>query len=123
MGVRNIVSSFLSPVATTLIGWLGGYNATDPRRKILDSAQLLAPQRTTANQLLNGNLATLRAYCRNLERNNPTARAGIEALTALVVGSGISLEPDTGDEILDGQLRDMFNVWCEKASVSGESIW
>ena len=123
MGVRNLVSAFLSPVATTLIGWLGGYNATDPRRKILDGSQLLAPQKTTANQLLNGNLSALRGYCRNLERNNPTARAGIEALTALVVGSGISLEPDTGDEILDGQLRDMFNEWCEKSSVCGQSIW
>ena len=122
MGVRNIVSAFWSPIATTLIGWLGGYNATDPRRKILDSAQLMA-SRTTANQLLNSNLATLRSYCRNLERNNPTARAGIEALVALVVGSGISLEPDTGDEAADSMIREMFNVWCEKASVHGESIW
>ena len=122
MARRSILKSLLSPIASTLVGWLGGYNATDPRRKILDPRQLLAAK-TTANQLLNGNLASLRAYCRNLERNNPTARAGIEALKALVVGSGIALEPDTGDETLDKRIRDLFNDWCEHAGIHGESIW
>jgi lambda family phage portal protein len=103
------------------MGWFG-YNATDPRRKMLDKAGLYAPT-STANQLLNGSLESLRNYCRNLERNNPTARAGIEALTALVVGEGIGLEPDTGDEATDAMVRDRFNQFCDNCGVHGESIY
>lgn len=119
----SILSTILSPVATKLIGWLGGYNATDPRRKILDPSTSLMASKASANQLLNGNLSKLRDYCRNLERNNPTARAAVEALKALVVGNGIALEPDTGDAAVDSILRDSFNEWCESCGVNGESIW
>jgi capsid protein len=65
--------------------------------------------RSTANQLLNGALPMLRSYCRNLERNNPTARAGILALDALIVGSGIALEPDTGSDADNIMVRAAFN--------------
>jgi lambda family phage portal protein len=120
---RSILSTILSPVATMLgLSTAGGYNVTDPRRKILDRTQLWHG-RTTANQLLNGSLAALRAYCRNLERNNPTARAGIEALKGLVVGSGIALEPQTGDDKANDLLRESFNDWLESCGVNGESIW
>lgn len=106
---------------TTVFGWVAGYNATDPTRKVIYGAKRLS--KASANQLLSGNLEQLRAYCRNLERNNPTARAGIEALTALVVGSGIALEPDTGNPEVDKLLRDRFAAFCEDAGVNGESIW
>jgi len=119
---RSLLSTILSPIASKLVGWFGGYNATDPRRKILDFSSLYQTK-ASANQLLNGNLAQLRAYCRQLERNNPTARAGIEALKALVVGSGIALEPDTGDEQTDAMIRDEFAAWCEDCGINGESIW
>ncbi len=122
MGVRSIVSKLLSPIATNLIGFLGGYTATDVRRKVIDHQSQLFPNRSTANQILNGNLDQLRSYCRDLERNNATARAGIEALTALVVGSGIGLEPDTGDEELDRAIGDAFREWCESCGVHGESM-
>lgn len=121
---RSLLSSIWQPIANKLIGWLGGYNATDPRRKILDgfNSQLVA-SKTTANQLLNGNLGQLRAYCRDLERNNATARAVVEALAAQIVGTGISLEPDTGDKDLDGRIRDEFNAWVESAGVDGCSLY
>jgi lambda family phage portal protein len=119
---RSVLQALLSPIATKLISWGFGYYATDPRRKILDQTRLMA-SRQTSNQLLNGSRAQLRDYCRELERNNPTARAGVEALTALLVGSGIALEPDTGDEALDQQISAEFTRWCESCGVNGESLW
>jgi len=118
--LRSVTASLLSPFALAY-SWVSGYNATDPRRKIVDRTRL--PASSTANQILNGSLPALRNYCRNLERNNPTARAGLEALVALVVGSGISLEPDTGDEATDARIRAVFQQWCDSAGVHGESIW
>jgi len=119
--MRRSLAALLSPFAAAY-SWVSGYNATDPRRKIMDGQRLLTAGKT-ANEILNGNIRSLRAYCRNLERNNSTARAGIEGLTALIVGSGIALEPDTGDERIDDILRPMWQQWCESAGVHGESIW
>lgn len=121
--IRSVISAIFSPLATKLGFWGHGYNATDPRRKIIDPRQLIGQSRATANQLLNGSLPVLRAYCRNLERNNPTARAALEGVVSVVVGTGIALEPDTGDESLDKDMREMFNRWCESCGVGGESMW
>jgi lambda family phage portal protein len=124
MGVRNILSLVLSPISSTLAAWVGGYNILDPRRKVVDKiGHKLNQNKTTANQLLNAGGQALRAYCRELERNNPSARAGVEALKALLVGTGIALEPDTGNESLDQQIRDYFNQWVSHAGVHGETLY
>ena len=121
--LRSALSVLVGPSwAGKLTGFLGGYNATDPRRKIIDPQVALSRGKTTANQLLNGNLSQLRSYCRDLERNNPTARACVEGLSALVVGSGIGLEPDTGDEALDERISEFFKEWCSHCGSNGESI-
>ena len=54
-GVRNILKAIVSPIATQLLGWFGGYNATDPTRKLLDRSEQIA-DRSTANQLLSQSL-------------------------------------------------------------------
>jgi lambda family phage portal protein len=118
-----VLSTLLRPIASTIIGWVSGYHATDPRRKIVSPSQQALANKASANQLLNGNLSQLRSYCRELERNNPTARAGIEALVGLVVGSGIRLEPDTGDMDTDDRVREIWCPWCDSAGVYGESIY
>lgn len=118
MAFRGI-ASWLSNIASAVVGF-GGYTATDPRRKIID--QQIRLNKESANQLLNANLPALRAHCRNLQRNNPTAKAAIEALRGIVVGTGIGLEPDTGDETADDRLREIFNEWLESCGVNGESI-
>lgn len=100
---------------------LTGYNATDPRRKILSNAR--RPASATANELSTSSLPQLRAYSRNLERNNPTARAAVDGLCALVVGSGIDLEPDTGDEKTDELIREGWKEWCEHCAVDGRDIF
>jgi len=124
--VRSLLSTLLSPVASTIgfaASWIGGYSALDPRRKPSGAASRLAASRATANQLLNNGGPQLRAYCRALERNNPTARAGIEALTALIVGTGIALEPDTGNPDWDARMREEFNRMIDHIGVHGESIY
>jgi lambda family phage portal protein len=98
----------------------GGYSATDPRRKILSHNR---PNSRTANELLTASLPGLRAYCRHLERNNPTARAAIEGLVAQVVATGIALEPDTGDPQTDKRIRTVWNEYIRECSVSGCDLY
>jgi lambda family phage portal protein len=121
--IRSVLQSILSPVATTLSGFMGGgYNVLDPRRKIIDRGQMFA-NKATANQLLNGGLSQIRTYCRHLERNNPTAQAAVLALDALVIGSGIDLEPDTGDDATNGLVRKIFYDWMRSVAVDGSDIY
>ncbi len=100
---------------------VGGYTATDPRRKILPWGE--RPGNHTANELLTANLPSLRAWCRQLERNNPTARAGVEALVALVVSTGIALEPDTGDERTDKLIREQWVAYIANCTVNGLDLY
>lgn len=123
---RAIVSTMRMVAGRGVATWtantigLGGYSATDPRRKILSSRR---PVSATANELATSSLPQLRAYSRNLERNNPTARAAVDGLCALVVGSGIDLEPDTGDEKTDELIRAEWKSWCESCCVDGRDIF
>ncbi len=98
-----------------------GYSVTDPRRKIL--AKGGRPTNGTANELLTASLPVLRAYVRNLERNNPSARAAIDGLTSLCVGQGIALEIETGDERIDGLLRAQWVEWLDHCVVDGRDIY
>lgn len=100
---------------------LGGYTATDPRRKILPVGN--RPTNATANELLTANLPGLRAYCRHLERNNPTARAGIEGLLAQVIGTGIALEPDTGNPQTDKRIRVVWHDYIRSCAVNGLDLY
>jgi capsid protein len=106
--------------SANLVG-LGGYSATDPKRKILMPGQ--RPGRASANELAMGSLYQLRNYCRHLERNNPTARAIVDGLTALVIGSGIALEPDTGNPSIDDKLRDAWIEWSSQVTVDGRDLF
>lgn len=117
--IRSALSSIYNATWSTLGGLmgLGGYSATDPRRKILP--QGMRPQNATANQLLTSSLPQLRAYCRHLERNNPTARAAVEGLVANVVGTGIALEPDTGDPATDLRIRQVWNEYLADCTANG----
>lgn len=105
--------------------WVGsgkaGYDANNPTRRILSNR----PGNRTAAELSLSELPALRAYARQLERNNPTARAACDATTALVVGSGISLEPDQ-PEWSEKQAEKVRKEWleiCDHAAVDGRSIY
>jgi hypothetical protein len=68
------VRGLFDAVATTAVGLVGGYDALDPRRKILPNWLWL--RSISQNELATMSLPQLRALCRKLERDNPTARAG-----------------------------------------------
>ena len=115
--IRNIYSAVAQ---YTGLPYGSGYNAIDPTRKLIENfGRNAAYSRSTANELLSGALGPLRTYCRDLERNNPTARAGIEALVALVVGSGIALEPETDDD----RFKSIWREYCEHCGTDGASVY
>jgi lambda family phage portal protein len=101
------VRGLFDAIASTVVGG-GGYEVLDPRRKILPSN--LRTGSFTANELATMALPQLRALCRKLERDNPIARAVVEGLVAQIVGTGIGLEPDHGDEQVNQAIR---RVWSD----------
>jgi lambda family phage portal protein len=110
----------VSGTLANLNSWLGAYNSTDPRRKILE---LFNVQKATSNQALGGNLPNLVNQCRHLERNCPSARAISEGWVADVVGTGIDVAPETGSTARDKNIRDAWLEWAEYAGVDGTSLW
>jgi lambda family phage portal protein len=120
VGAMRLLGRSAATWTASTIG-LTGYNATDPRRKILSPSR--RPSQATANELALSSLPALRNLSRQLERNNPTARAAVDGLVALVVGSGIDLEPDTGDPRIDDLIRNEWKDWCATCSVDGRDIF
>ncbi len=105
-------------MASTAFGLMGGYQVLDPKRKILPNGLFL--RSASANELSNMSLPQLRALCRKLERDNPTARASVEGLVAQVVGTGISLEPDTGNPEVDKKIRDQWQEYITGCDITGK---
>lgn len=66
----------------------------------------------------------LRNRSREAYRNNATARAAVEAFVAHVVGTGMDVEPASGDEARDDKMREVWAEWLQGASVCGRfSLW
>jgi lambda family phage portal protein len=111
-GIGNALASFS--------GWLGAYNATNPRRLVLEGFK---PHKASADNSLVYNRQTLVNICRHLERNTATGRALVEGMRADIVGTGIDVEPDTGDEALNKRIRDEWLRWAEAAAVDKTPLW
>ncbi len=116
-----LVSKRAATWTAATVGGGAGYVVTDPSRKILSRNR--RPVNMTANELLAGSLSELRAYSRNAVRNNPTARAAVDGLRALIVGTGIALEIDTGDAALDKVLRREWQDWIAHCSADGRDLY
>jgi len=101
-------------------GWLAGYETTDPR---CDAHRDFRPRSASADQTLVPALPSLVAQCRHLERNSALARGAVEGLRAGIIGSGIDLEPASGDDALDELLAEGWQDWTESAGVAGETLW
>ena len=99
---------------------LGGYSTTEPSNKITRDFR---PSNRSALDLAVSDLPTVRAQGRQLDRVHGPARAATEAIAANIVGSGIALHPDTGDEITDAKLLDAWNTWIETCGINGETLW
>lgn len=102
------------------VGYQGAFQSTDPLNFDLRG---WTPRNATADQTLVWNLTNLIAQCRQLERENPTARGAIEDWKAGIVGTGIGIEPDTGNPEWDAMIRDDWLRWCEDCTPEGNSLW
>lgn len=116
---RNMFSAMFTSTWNSLGSMIGTYDATDPRNLAMRGT-IARP--TSAADLVNTQ-PVLRNLCRNLERNNTTVRAATEALVANVVGSGIALEPDTGDEVVDAKIRVEWNDFIRDCGINGECLY
>ena len=98
-----------------------GYDVNNASRRILNNR----PGDRTAADLSLSELPALRSYARQLERNNPTARAACDGTAAIVVGSGISLEIDQPEwsEQQKELVRKEWLDWCDSATVDGRSVY
>ncbi len=96
------------------------YQAADPRART--PVRWLAAN-GTADNLLIPSLPVLIARSRDALRNHPAYQGAIAGRTANVVGTGIGVEADSGDDSLDELLTDGFESWAESASVDGRSLW
>lgn len=59
----------------------------------------------------------MRDRARNLERNNALAAGVLDRAVENIVGTGIRIEPRTGDESFDGQVRERWADWCRACDV------
>jgi lambda family phage portal protein len=115
---RGLYDAFMSTADFLSLPGGGGYQVLDPQRKIINGLQRQLAS-YSANELASLSLPQLRAFCRRLERDNATARAAVEAGVACFVGTGIALEPDTGDKETDKRISAEWREWCEGCDVTG----
>lgn len=119
-GIFPRLRSYWDMMTSTIGGFLGGYTSTDPRNDIM---RKFRPRGGSANELLASNLPLLRNQSRDLERKNPSARAVVEGLAANVVGTGIALEPDTGDETTNAKIREQWLDFITCVTVDGLDLY
>ncbi|MBA3622945.1 MAG: phage portal protein [Methylibium sp.] len=78
----------------------------------------------SANSELSGDLPTLRARSRTLYQDTATAHAAVEAMVALIVGTGIDIEPQSGIPEADRRLHDVWLQWAERPTAcGGMTLW
>lgn len=119
MRKRSLLSKLLSSTWTKVGTWLGVYDAIDPRNTAMRGLVL----RDASPADLAASIPQMRALARQFERNNPTARAIADGIAAILVGTGIGLEPDTGDPDLDALIRPIWNDYIQSCGLEGESIY
>lgn len=102
-------------------GWLTAYPTTDAKCKIFEGGK--PPAGGSPDMALAGNLSTLAAQGRHVERGTCMGRAVAEAWKADLVGSGIAVSPKSGDKTLDALLTVPWKLFCECACVDGMPLW
>lgn len=110
----------LKRAIAVLTGFSSAYATTDPSRKTVEG---LVSRSATANQALAGNLTTLVAQCRHMERTSAEVRAAVNSMVAEIVGSGIDVMPSTGNAKLDLALLQAWQRFAETACVDGTPLY
>ncbi len=70
---------------------------------------------SSANAEIYYALPWLRARSHDLTRNNPHARRAVDALTDMLVGEGIRLQPKSGNAALDKKIAALWADWGHTA--------
>jgi lambda family phage portal protein len=96
----------------------GAYHPLDKGRLVADPIRYASG---TMNALLSMSVQELSDILRQLERNNATVRAAVEAYKARVVGTGITVRPDTGNDDWDKRISDRWNEIRSHLGADGES--
>lgn len=74
---------------------------------------------SSANAAMMGSLPLLRARSRDLVRNNPYAKRGIQVIANNVVGSGILAQPSADDPRGGEQALALWDSWVEECDAEG----
>lgn len=62
----------------------------------------------------------LRDRARDLVRNNPAAAKAISVLAADLIGHGITPRPNTGDEVKNKRIKEVFFRWARQCDADGQ---
>lgn len=116
---RSAFSAVFSSSWNSLGSLLGSYDAVDPRNKSMRG--YIARPVSAAD--LASSTPYLRNLCRNFERNHATARAAVEGLVANIVGTGIALEPDTGNPETDKKLGAEWTRYLQNCFIDGTGMY
>lgn len=120
--LASIVGRLPRPVRSYLnaMGYMGAFATTDPTRLIIEG---WLPRNATADQSLTWNLTNLIAQGRQLYRNNCAFKGAVEGWKCDIVGTGIDVEPDTGDDGLNDRIRVEWQRWAEDCTPDHRSLW
>jgi capsid protein len=124
--IRAIAQRGMLKAAQAVYGNIGGgsaYPAADPSSDLMNG---LRPAYGGSNALLVPALDDLIRVSRHIERATPTGRAAAHTWVADLVGSGIAVEPMTGDEEWNAEVREAFNEWaktCTPEADDGPTLW
>lgn len=117
--LQTILGPSWSPASVKATASSNAYASTDASRKSLYDFRPGNPSAA----VLSGSLPLLIAHCRQVERTTPLARAVSDGIVASVVGSGITLLPDTDDRDRDEALLQEFERWADHALADGGTLW
>lgn len=116
---RSLYSAIFTSSWNSLGSWLGTYDAVDPRNTAMRG--VIARPVSAADLAVS--TPYMRNLCRNYERNNAAARAMCEGVVANVVGSGVAIEPDTGDTATDEKIRVAWTEYIRDCFVDRMGLY
>ena len=115
-------SAWLSSAGLSIGGKGEYYASNDPTRGIIDRTKF-RPRTRSADQALVPSLQQLVADLRALDCRSPLIRAGVDGLRAELVGTGIGIQPNTGDADLDRDILEIYELWADQAQTDGGSLY
>ncbi|HEY4112870.1 MAG TPA: phage portal protein [Rhizomicrobium sp.] len=75
---------------------------------------------TSANAEIYGDLVTLRNRSRDLVRGHGMARKAVRVLKNNVIGTGIIPQPQTGDQLLNKKIADLWQRFADECDYAGQ---